>query len=820
MCRNWLAHPIFSFSCLDESDDCTMKMIHHSLRLGLFMISLLILPLVGWSQGNQSDFQVESFSTDDLLLQEIDRSNQISGANRVLESADELAVRTIIITKEEIRRNGFVTLVDVLKTLPGFRTSQPGSAQLGETFLMRGLVGNLYAKFLLNGIPIAPSAAAGMPLGAQLPIQAAERIEIILGPAGSVYGADAMAGVINIVMAEVERPVEAYAGVALNPVEGATYLHLSLGGKVGADKDIVDYNFYAASWERNNLNLLLDRDSIRSVNYDLVKDNPNWRGDPENDSLANIRDIPQAGQLLGMSVKYRDLSYNYQFMQREDHSALGSHFIDMDYSNTNARLGDVIQTHQLRYQKEVGKTSLTTNASGVFYAINSNSSYDGVAHPLSSGRNFIYAASRDYQLEQLVNFRPLEGLSILVGLTGALQTGDAFQGYLGRPFNDGQLGEAPDGTPFIENGGQDSISNISVVSRFDQYSNLNLGAFSQVYYRRGKWKLSGGARLDKIADLSPALSPKFGFFFRPSDRLRFRGMATSGFRVPSIYNQTNNYRGQIDTVANEFSVARYTAELEPERLTSFELGGDYDVSSHFSISGHAFFHQRKNSIIPVLRLPGDILGNGGGVVLIDTGGPPPVPGGNPLTEIANNFEVGFYNANTQSQLLGLQGFLNFDNQKWLRVECGGQVNIGSEAGEFFKADTSGALVSTIYETKRFSSMPDVMGTLNLHFNLPENFRISIYAKAFSEYQWALQAVNDSLLLKSSDGGYYNVDAVASKDFGGRLTFYVRCTNLTQSTNKGIYTNTLSGYQFPYIPQMGRNFLFGLTFDLNRRAESL
>jgi|GEM_PF-2047827 len=792
--------------------------------LPICLVSVILiglgLPLLGWSQGGQTPFQVERFNTNDLEFQEIDRSNRISGANRVLESADELAVRTIIITKEEIRQNGFVTLVDVLKTLPGFRTSQPGSAQLGETFLMRGMVGNLYAKFLLNGIPIAPSAAPGMPLGAQLPIQAAERIEIILGPAGSVYGADAMAGVINIVMADIERPVEAYGGVALDPVEVSTYLHLSLGGKLGADKNIVDYNFYAASWEREDLDLLLDRDSLLYVNYDKIQNNPYWRGDPQIDSLANIRDIPQTGQLLGLSFKYRDISYNYQFMKRKDHSALGSHFEDMDYSNNNAYHAEVIQTHQLRYQKDLEKIGLTTNASAIVYGMDPNSSYDGVAHPLSNGRNFMYAASRDAQLEQLVNYRPLKGLSILVGLSGALQTGDAFQGYLNRPFVEKQIKEGNGGELIIENGGQDSLSTINEVSKFDQYRNLNLGTFSQVYFQRGKWKLSGGARMDKLADLSPAWSPKFGFFYKANDKLRLRGMATRGFRAPSEFNKTNNYRGKVDTTTMVFSVIRTTAPLDPERLTSYELGGEYDISPHLSVSGHVFFHQRKNSIIPVLRLPGDVLASGGESPLPGGGPGGGTGGGSSDIGIAENFEVGFFNANTQSELLGIQGFLTYDNGKWLRAELGGQMNVGQEAGEFIKVDTSDNLVKVQYETSKFTSMPDAMGTLNLHFSLPEDFKISLYGKAFSEYQWALQAVNDSLLLKSSNGGYYNIDAVISKDFGGRLTFYVRCTNLTQSTNKGIYTNTLSGYQFPYIPQKGRDLLFGITFDLNRRSEGL
>ncbi|MFN8396812.1 MAG: TonB-dependent receptor plug domain-containing protein [Bacteroidia bacterium] len=143
------------------------------------------------------------------------KNNIVLGANRVAENSDEIAVKTYIITREEILKNGWTTLIDILRTVPGFQISEPANALLGEAFMMRGMLGNIYTKILINGVPILPSAAPGQPLGANLPIKQAERIEIVLGPATTVYGNDALAGVINFVIAEVERPVEARASLAV-----------------------------------------------------------------------------------------------------------------------------------------------------------------------------------------------------------------------------------------------------------------------------------------------------------------------------------------------------------------------------------------------------------------------------------------------------------------------------------------------------------------------------------------------------------------------------------------------------------------------------
>ena len=44
--------------------------------------------------------------------------------------------------------------------------------------------------------PVRPSVVGAMPIGSQLPIRQAERIEVIYGPAATIYGADAASGVI------------------------------------------------------------------------------------------------------------------------------------------------------------------------------------------------------------------------------------------------------------------------------------------------------------------------------------------------------------------------------------------------------------------------------------------------------------------------------------------------------------------------------------------------------------------------------------------------------------------------------------------------
>ena len=183
----------------------------------------------------------DELGPDDIIKNEsVQGQEQVITVSRSLKSLKDLPFTIHVISKEEIRKYGYTTLVDVIKMLPGIKVSQPGSAIEGETFMMRGLFGNAHAKILLNGNPIRPSIVSGMPIGAQIPIRQAERIEVIYGPAAALYGADASAGVINIILEETERPIYTTANLSLGS-RGFSNLDLSFGGKLYKDKNTVRF---------------------------------------------------------------------------------------------------------------------------------------------------------------------------------------------------------------------------------------------------------------------------------------------------------------------------------------------------------------------------------------------------------------------------------------------------------------------------------------------------------------------------------------------------------------------------------------------------
>ncbi|HND89871.1 MAG TPA: TonB-dependent receptor plug domain-containing protein, partial [Saprospiraceae bacterium] len=133
-------------------------------------------------------------------------------ATRTLEEVDQLPFTVWTVTADDILRFGFVTLGDVLRAAPGIRVSQPGNAVEGEMFLMRGLAGNQHVKVLINDVPITSNAAHGVTIGAQLPIRQAERIEVVYGPDGVLYGRLPDYHLSDLGLQMADRAAEALAG--------------------------------------------------------------------------------------------------------------------------------------------------------------------------------------------------------------------------------------------------------------------------------------------------------------------------------------------------------------------------------------------------------------------------------------------------------------------------------------------------------------------------------------------------------------------------------------------------------------------------------
>jgi iron complex outermembrane receptor protein len=125
---------------------------------------------------------------------------EITSAARKVQRADEVPAAVFVITQDAIRRSGLRTLPELFRLAPGVQVAQLTSSSWAVS--IRGFNDQFSNKLLVlvDGRSIYTRVFSGVFWDAEdLVLEDIDRIEIIRGPGGAVWGANAVNGVINIV---------------------------------------------------------------------------------------------------------------------------------------------------------------------------------------------------------------------------------------------------------------------------------------------------------------------------------------------------------------------------------------------------------------------------------------------------------------------------------------------------------------------------------------------------------------------------------------------------------------------------------------------
>ncbi|MGF1546923.1 MAG: TonB-dependent receptor domain-containing protein [Thiotrichales bacterium] len=117
-------------------------------------------------------------------------------ANRHAQSSDEILAPVLVLTRDDIERSTALDVPGLLRGQPGLHVATSGGLGKQTSVFMRGANSN-HVLILVDGVRYG-SATAGAVSWEHLPLALIERIEIVRGPRSSVYGSEAIAGVIQI----------------------------------------------------------------------------------------------------------------------------------------------------------------------------------------------------------------------------------------------------------------------------------------------------------------------------------------------------------------------------------------------------------------------------------------------------------------------------------------------------------------------------------------------------------------------------------------------------------------------------------------------
>ena len=132
-----------------------------------------------------------AFAAEQINLDEV-----VVTASRTPQPRESVIANVSVIESEEIQRSGQATLVELLAQQQGIEISSSGGAGTVSNIFMRG-TNSGHVLVLIDGMRI-DSATLGATAFENLPLGQIDKIEILRGPATSLYGQDAIGGVIQI----------------------------------------------------------------------------------------------------------------------------------------------------------------------------------------------------------------------------------------------------------------------------------------------------------------------------------------------------------------------------------------------------------------------------------------------------------------------------------------------------------------------------------------------------------------------------------------------------------------------------------------------
>jgi len=191
----------------------TVKTIKYIL-IGLFLYSLTVWANADNFQGSAerieallkldlkglSEVEVELDEVFDIFGGLLQRQT-VKVASGVKQDAAIAPSVTTVLTAQDLEAMGARTLSEALESVPGLHVAR-NFFHYRPVFIMRGIYSELNSQVLImiNDVPLKDAHSGNPTLrGLNIPIYKIQRVEIVRGPGSVVHGADALAGIINII---------------------------------------------------------------------------------------------------------------------------------------------------------------------------------------------------------------------------------------------------------------------------------------------------------------------------------------------------------------------------------------------------------------------------------------------------------------------------------------------------------------------------------------------------------------------------------------------------------------------------------------------
>ena len=483
-------------------------------------------------------------------LWQYDMENIVVTATRGARDLSDVPIATSVISSKEIKLQGARRISELL----GEQTGLVLIEEFGTGIQLQGLDAT-YTLILIDGEPVIGREGGTLDLD-RLAVADIERVEIVRGPLSSLYGSEALAGVINLI---TKDPVNGFSGYADANYETHNTVDASVVGNL----------------KHNRLGLRLQLNRYSSNGYDLFPELPGL-------TLPGFTDISSTSKLVFEQNDRTEWSLKARISEQ----------------NQNNIRGLFLNNILVEFDEDATRKDWSLNPK--------------LVHRFSNGVKLTgQAYASDFETESMLRDRlNSENTPDETNFSQAYRKGELqMDAVLGQKhilvLGSGYIKETVRADRV--RGGKRSNTN---TYGFIQHEWLPDDVIDVV----------ASARLDVHSDYNARLSPKLALLVKPNDWLRIRASAGSGFKAPTFQQLymdfTNPAAGYsvlgsadilqaVEELDNQNQIQYYLTNpaaidvTGPESAVAFNLGFEVTPGDQLHIQT-SFFRNNVDNLIETL----------------------------------------------------------------------------------------------------------------------------------------------------------------------------------------------------------------------------
>jgi len=283
-------------------------------------------------------------------------NNIIVSANHTDMSAHAVTADSTIITAEDISENHYRTLDDAIKHIPGISILRNGGLGNVTSIIMRGQ-SNKDVLILVNGIEMNNTMGTGGALISHLLMSDIERIEVLKGAQSGIWGANASAGVINIITKKASIGTQGNVNIELG-----SNAYKKTSASLSSATDEGDFAFSFSNLNTDGFSSVkvyktdandFERDAFSQTDFSL-------------DMGINLSDAHR----IEVLVKNANSTANYDYASNPDQVA------SVDYQNVMKRLQYLYKQDNLNTKLFIAQNEISQYSDAVINSVGVKGGYN------------------------------------------------------------------------------------------------------------------------------------------------------------------------------------------------------------------------------------------------------------------------------------------------------------------------------------------------------------------------------------------------------------------------------------------------------------